>query len=80
MKKRVIKKKSGEHKGRRGKRNDEKILDKKMEGNRKNRKSVVSKRIKKVKIYGEKGRKEKLLLTVKYDVLHCFKLICYNTL
>ena len=51
-----------------------------MDGNKTNRKSVVSKRIKKVKIYGENGRKEKLLLTVKYDVLHCFKLICYNTL
>ena len=41
-----------------GKRNDEKILDEKMDGNKTNRKSVVSERIRKVKRAGAKGRKE----------------------
>ena len=46
------------------KRNDEKILDEKMDGNKTNRKSVVSERIRKVKRARAEGRKERLLLTV----------------
>ena len=46
------------------KRNDEKILEEKMEGKKTKRKSVVSEKIRNVKRAGAKGRKERSLLTV----------------